>query len=91
MHVECCYTSRDGRAVDFGFDKEVDRTQTFIPELIEDYGLQEDEFDRIIDFLKAAFVAKRSSEATKLENQRQALGKLSEVERLAIDSMTVVK
>jgi len=33
----------------------VDRTQLFIPELIEDHGLESDEFEPVKDALKAAF------------------------------------
>ena len=92
MHVSCSYTSSNsGKVVEFGFDKEVDRTQTFIPELIEDYNLDETEFDAIKAALKAAFQAKRSDVADKLEAQRGALTANGEKAQKAIDNLVLLK
>ena len=49
------YLAKSGKLIEFGFDKEVDRTQIFIPELIEDHGLDESEFEDIKNALKDAF------------------------------------
>ena len=54
-HVAATYLARSGAVVEFGFDKEVDRTQLFIPELIEDHNLDDDEFEPIKNALKEAF------------------------------------
>jgi len=54
-HVAATYRAKSGAVIEFGFDKEVDRTQLFIPELIEDHNLDEDEFDPIKNALKLAF------------------------------------
>mmetsp|Transcript_49270 Transcript_49270/g.91651 ORF Transcript_49270/g.91651 Transcript_49270/m.91651 type:complete len:326 (-) Transcript_49270:150-1127(-) len=90
-HVIATYKTRAGAELEFGFDKEVDRTQLFIPELIEDYGLEKDEFDPIKDSLKAAFQAKRAEVAKTLDSQQKALAALGGHALACIDAMFILK
>jgi hypothetical protein len=59
------------RNIEFGFDKDVDRTQLFIPEFIEEHGLDEAEYDAVKDCIKAAFAAARAAEVERVTDLQQ--------------------
>ena len=80
------------RRIEFGFDKEVDRTQLFIPDFLEENGLDEDEYDDVKDCLKAAFAAARAAEAERVEALRRKLeDDTTPRERAAVDAAVIVK
>lgn len=70
---------------------QVDRTQIFIPELIEDYSLDADEFDPVKACLKEAFVSARAAKAEQLAKQRQSLDEMGPTARAALDAMHILK
>ena len=70
---------------------QVDRAVTFIPDLIEEEGLEEDEFDDVRAAIKEAFVEKRAMLAAHLEGRRALVEKLSSQERESLDAMRVIK
>jgi len=90
-HVAVQYLAKSGKLIEFGFDKEVDRTQIFIPELIEDHGLDESEFEDIKNALKDAFKSARAEEASRLESMRANLSALSEQDLQGLDAMELIK
>jgi len=89
--VVVCYASPGGARLEFGFDKEVDRTQLLIPELIEEHGLQESEFETIKESIKAAFAAKRAEQTAKHEQLKAFLAGLGEQARAALDAAVILK
>lgn len=91
-HATAEYISRHtGKRIEFVFDKEIDRLATFIPTLIEDEGLNEDEFDDIKEALKSAFKSKRAAEASRLEALQATISKLSDKERTAMETLQTRK
>ena len=70
---------------------QVDRTQIFIPELIEYYSLDDDEFDPVKACLKETFVNARAAKADQLAKQRQSLEEMGPTTRAALDAMHVLK
>eukprot|EP00617_Octactis_speculum_P018246 CAMPEP_0185772318 /NCGR_PEP_ID=MMETSP1174-20130828/68311_1 /TAXON_ID=35687 /ORGANISM="Dictyocha speculum, Strain CCMP1381" /LENGTH=312 /DNA_ID=CAMNT_0028458521 /DNA_START=20 /DNA_END=958 /DNA_ORIENTATION=+ len=91
-HVTAEYTSRlSKKRIEFVFDKEIDRTVTFIPDLIEVEKLEEDEFDDIKEALKSAFKLKRAEEACRLAELRATIEKRSDKERIAMEALQTRK
>ena len=69
--VSTTYTSRAGETHAVEFDKDCDRTQIYIPEFIEDNGLDDGEADAVKQCLKDAFVAARAREQERADSLAQ--------------------